>query len=42
MHIGEPAFALQNDGWEVSVPVYLGEIAAADVRVEAYAQSDRT
>ena len=37
VHIGEPDFTRQDDGWEVSVPVYLGEIAAADVRVEGYA-----
>jgi starch phosphorylase len=40
VHIGESAFALRNDGWDVSVPIYLGTVAVADVRVEAYAQSD--
>jgi glycogen phosphorylase len=37
VHIGEPDFIRQDDGWEVSVPVYLGEIPAAYVRVEGYA-----
>lgn len=40
VHIGEPAFVQREDGWNVSVPVYLGEIAPGDVQVEAYA--DRT
>jgi starch phosphorylase len=40
VHIGEPDFTRQDECWEVSVPVYLGEIAAGDVRVETYA--DRT
>jgi len=37
VHIGAPDFIRQDDGWTISVPVYLGEIAAADVRVEGYA-----
>ena len=37
VHIGTPDFVRQDDGWTISVPVYLGEIAAADVRVESYA-----
>ena len=37
VHIGEPDFTRRDDGWEVSVQAYLGEIAAADVRVEIYA-----
>jgi starch phosphorylase len=39
VHIGAPDFIRQDDGWTISVPVYLGEIAAADVRVESYADS---
>ena len=38
IHIGEPDFVRQDDGWEVSVPVYLGEIAPADVRIEIYGE----
>jgi hypothetical protein len=34
IHIGQPDFVRQADGSEVSVPVYLGEIAPADVRIE--------
>ena len=37
VHIGQPNFVRQEAGWEVSVAVYLGEIAAEDIRVEAYA-----
>ncbi len=37
VHIGEPDFIRQDDDWTISVPVYLGEIMAADVRVESYA-----
>ena len=39
VHIGETDFLLQEDGWEVSVPVYLGEVAVGDVRVETYVGS---
>jgi starch phosphorylase len=39
VHIGAPDVSRQDDGWIVSVPVYLGEIAVADVRVEGYAES---
>lgn len=35
VHIGESAFTALEDGWEISVPVYLGAITADDVRVEA-------
>ncbi len=38
IHIGQPDFVRQADGWEVSVPVYLGEIAPADVRIEIYGE----
>ena len=37
VHIGEPDFARRDDGWDVSVPVYLAELATTDVRVESYA-----
>ncbi len=39
VHIGTPDVTRQDDGWIVSVPVYLGEVAAADVRVESYADA---
>jgi starch phosphorylase len=39
LHIGESAFTVQNDGWDISVPVYLGELAVEDIRVEACAES---
>jgi starch phosphorylase len=39
VHIGEAGFTPRNDGWDVSVPVYLGAIAPDSVRVEAYAQA---
>ncbi|MGO9392590.1 alpha-glucan family phosphorylase [Rhodoblastus sp.] len=38
VHIGQPDFVRQTDGWEVSVPVYLGDIAPGDIRVEIYAE----
>ncbi len=38
VHIGQPDFVRQVDGWDVSVPVYLGDIAPADIRVEIYAE----
>ncbi|MGO8740141.1 alpha-glucan family phosphorylase [Rhodoblastus sp.] len=38
IHIGQPDYVRQADGWEVSVPVYLGEIAPADVRMEIYGE----
>ena len=38
LHIGEPTFTVQNDGWDVVAPVYLGgEITVDDVDVQAYA-----
>jgi starch phosphorylase len=39
LHIGEASFTVQNDGYDISAPIYLGEIAVSDVRVEAYAQA---
>jgi len=38
VHIGEPTFTPRNDGWDISVPVYLGEIVIDDIRVEACAE----
>jgi starch phosphorylase len=38
VHIGQPDFVRRADGWEVSVPVYLGDIAPGDIRVEIYAE----
>ncbi len=40
VHIGESAFTQVEDGWDVSVPVYLGAIAATDIRVEACIQQE--
>jgi len=37
LHIGTPDMTAEVDGWACHVPVYLGEIAAEDVRVELYA-----
>jgi len=37
LHIGTPDMIAEADGWACHVPVYLGEIAAEDVRVELYA-----
>jgi glycogen phosphorylase len=37
VHIGNTDFVQQQDGRDVSVPVYLGEIDMADIRVEIYA-----
>ena len=37
LHIGASDVAAEADGWSFLVPVYLGEIAAEDVRVELYA-----
>jgi starch phosphorylase len=39
VHIGTPDFAPRDNAWTVSVPVYLGEISAAHVRVELYADA---
>jgi starch phosphorylase len=39
VHIGESDFVLRDDGRDISVPIYLGEIAAEDVRVEIYAEA---
>ena len=41
VRIGETDFTRGEAGWEVSVPIYLGEVAAADVRVEVYAEPSR-
>ena len=38
VHIGETDFTPQESGWDVSVPIYLGEIAMQDVKVELYAE----
>jgi starch phosphorylase len=37
VHIGEMAASRQESGWDLSVPIYLGEVARQDVRVEVYA-----
>jgi starch phosphorylase len=39
VHVGPPDIVCEADGWAVAVPVYLGEMAADDVRVEAYADA---
>jgi glycogen phosphorylase len=38
VHIGEADFTRQDSGWDVSVPIYLGDIATQDIRVEIYAE----
>jgi len=38
VHIGETDFARQESGWDVSVPIYLGEVATQDIRVEVFAE----
>ncbi len=42
LHIGAPDMTAEADGWSCHVPVYLGEIAAEDVRVELYADPPRS
>ena len=37
LHIGQPTVARADDCWRFSVPVFLGEMAADDIRVELYA-----
>ena len=37
LHIGAPSVSRADDHWRVSVPVFLGEVSEADVRVELYA-----
>jgi starch phosphorylase len=38
VRIGQSSFTLRDGGWDISVPIYLGKISVADVRVEACAQ----
>ena len=38
LHIGEPSASQSGNSWLVSVPVYLGDIAADDIGVELYAE----
>jgi glycogen phosphorylase len=37
LHIGETSLSRDGDAWCFSVPVYLGEIAPADIAVQLYA-----
>jgi starch phosphorylase len=37
LHIGETSLSRDGESWSLSVPVYLGEIAPADVAVQLYA-----
>ena len=37
LHIGETSCSRNREGWSFAVPVYLGEIAPADVAVQLYA-----
>lgn len=37
MHLGDPTVAQDGNCWVFAIPVYLGEMAAEDIRVEAYA-----
>jgi starch phosphorylase len=39
VHIGETNFTAADGGWNVSVPIYLSELAETDIRVEAYAEA---
>jgi starch phosphorylase len=39
LHIGAPSVSPAGDGWRFSVPVFLGEVAPADVRVELFADA---
>ena len=41
VHIGETDFTPAESGWDVSVPIYLGEIATPDVKVETLCGTDR-
>jgi glycogen phosphorylase len=36
LHVGDPIVAAEDDAWRFSVPVYLGELTAEEVRVEAF------
>ena len=38
LHIGEPAITDSDGAWRLTVPIYLGDITADDVRVELYAE----
>lgn len=38
VHIAEPTIEADSQGFRLTVPVYLGEVAAADVAVELYAR----
>jgi starch phosphorylase len=38
LHIGATDFTPRETGWDISVPIYLGEIATQDVMVEVYAE----
>ncbi len=42
LHIGTPEIIPESTGWTIRVPLYLGEIGAADVRVEIYADASET
>jgi glycogen phosphorylase len=37
LHVGETSLSRDGEGWSFSIPVYLGEIAPADVAVQLYA-----
>src|SRR5271169_3561194 len=37
LHIGETSLSREGEAWSFSIPVYLGEIAPADVTVQLYA-----
>ena len=39
-HIGHPIVSQAGDRWRVSVPVMLGELTPADVRVQLYAAAN--
>ena len=37
LHIGETSLSREGEAWSFSIPVYLGEIAPADIAVQLYA-----
>jgi starch phosphorylase len=39
LHIGEPNIVREEEKWRFSVPIFLGEISAGDVRVELFAEA---
>jgi glycogen phosphorylase len=38
LHIGEPTITAGDGAWQLTAPIYLGDIGAEDVRVDLYAE----